>query len=45
MFKWDEVEQAYSNAAIQGFFLLFIGGVTYGQETASKVSDEPNESE
>ena len=45
LFKWDRSKQVYTNVAVQGFFLLFLGGVTYGQEASTKVSDEPDKTE
>ena len=45
LFKWDRSKQVYTNVAVQSFFLLFLGGVTYGQETSDQVGNEPNETE
>ena len=45
LFKWDRSKQVYTNVAVQSFFLLFLGGVTYGQEASDQVSNEPDKTE
>ena len=45
LFVWDGSAKVYTNIVVQNFFLLFLGGVTYGQEASTKVSDEPDKTE
>lgn len=45
LFKWDRSNQVYTNVAVQSFFLLFVGGVTYGKEASAQIDNEPNKTE
>lgn len=36
LFQWDRTRKVYTNTTIQSFFVLFMEGVAYGQDTASQ---------